>query len=203
MVADVGPWETMKLRLLNGAHSLLAYVGLGRGLTTVTEAIADPDLDRLLSAYLAEAAASLTATAGLDPAAYAASLRARFGNQALAHRLAQIAIDGSQKLPQRWLAGATANLANGRDISATVTAVAAWLSFVRGSNDAGQHWPVDDPLAAAFAGCHRQHATAEDLVAALLAVGDVFPPALREDDTFRRAVVAAYRELTSGTARRA
>jgi fructuronate reductase len=200
MVSDVRPWETMKLRLLNGAHSLLAYVGLWRGRTTVAEAVADGELRRLISAYFVEAAASLDPGTGLDPAAYAQSLLTRFGNDALEHRLSQIAMDGSQKLPQRWLDGAAANLAQGRDIRATAIGVAAWLRFVRGSNDAGHHWTVDDPLAAVLADCHRRHGTSEDVVAALLAVDAVFPAALRERDAFRRAVSAAYRSLDDAIA---
>jgi fructuronate reductase len=109
-------------------------------------------------------------------------------------------MDGSQKLPQRWLDGAAANLAQGRDIRATAIGVAAWLRFVRGSNDARHHWTVDDPLAAVLADCHRRHGTSEDVVAALLAVDAVFPAALRERDAFRRAVSAAYRSLDDAIA---
>jgi len=192
MVADVEPFETMKLRLLNGAHSLLAYSGLARGKATVAEAVADPALLALVRAYLDEAAASLGERAGLDPAAYGAALLARFGNDALEHRLAQIAMDGSQKLPQRWLDGALVNLEQGRPVGATAEAVAAWIAHVRGIGAAGAAHRVDDPMAARLADCHRRHATAEGVVDALLGIREIFPARLASRRDFRDAVCKAY-----------
>ena len=105
LVSAVAPYETAKLRMLNGAHSALAYLGLGRGYRFVHEAISDPELRQLAERLMREeAATSFTPAPGQDLDAYADALLARFGNPALAHRLAQIAMDGSQKIPQRWLA---------------------------------------------------------------------------------------------------
>ena len=193
MVSDVSPWETMKLRLLNGAHSLLAYTGLLRGFTTVTEAIADPRLFALVDEYWREAGSSLTPRPPTDPRRYTALLLERFRNASLEHLLRQIAMDGSQKLPQRWLAGALANLEQGRPVGATAAAVAAWLAYVRGKDAAGAKWVVDDPLAARLAGCHRD--SPADTVAALLALADIFPPRLAGHPGFRRDVLAAYTSL--------
>lgn len=195
MVADVAPYETMKLRLLNGAHSLLAYAGLARGFTTVAEAIADARLLAAVSDYWREAGASLPPRAPTDPQRYTAVLLERFRNDSLEHSLSQIAMDGSQKLPQRWLAGALANLEQGRPVGATAAAVAAWLAYVRGKDGAGAAWVVDDPFAARLAGCHR--GSPADSVGALLAVGDVFPQRLAEHPEFRRAVLAAYTALSA------
>ena len=104
LVADVAPYETAKLRMLNGAHSALAYLGLARGHGFVHEAVADPAIRPLIERLMRqEAAASLTPAPGQDLQAYAADLLARFANPSLHHRLAQIAMDGSQKIPQRWL----------------------------------------------------------------------------------------------------
>lgn len=200
MVTDVGPFESMKLRLLNGAHSLLAYVGLQRGFATVAEAVADPDLAALVGDYFTEAAATLTPAPGIEPERYTTALLARFANDALEHRLSQIAMDGSQKLPQRLLDGARINLENGRDISATAAAVAAWIAYVRGSNDAGATWTVDDPLAARLAACHARERDLADVVAAVLALEAIFPAALAARDDFRTAVTAAYRQLSGNAA---
>ncbi len=202
MVDDVQPFETMKLRLLNGAHSLLAYIGLARGKTTVAAAVADPALNALVREYFAEAAATLAPAAGLDPKCYQSALLERFGNDALEHRLEQIAMDGSQKLPQRWLDGALENLRQDRPISVTAEAVAAWMAYVRGENDSGASWRVDDPLAPRLAGCHRSERSVDDTVAALLAVREVFPAALAERDDFRAAVRAAYARLKDADADR-
>ena len=171
MVSDVAPFETMKLRMLNGAHSLLAYVGLLGGKHTVNEAIADPLLHTLVQEYFAETEPSLAPTPGTTPAQYAARLLERFANNALEHQLAQIAMDGSQKLPQRWLQSASLNLASGRSIRTIAIGIAAWLAHVRGHNDHGQRWLVDDPLASRLAACHEQHRNTEDTVAALLMAG--------------------------------
>jgi len=201
MVDDVSPYETMKLRMLNGAHSLLAYVGLARGRATVAEAVADADLRTLVRAYFDEAAASLAPHAGIDPGQYAESLLARFSNDALEHKLTQIAMDGSQKLPQRWLEGAMDNLANGRPLTATVTGVAAWIAYVRGRDDAGACWTVDDPLAVSLARCHRQHSSVADIVGATLGVADVFPASLAASEVFRTGVCRAYESMLEGPER--
>lgn len=194
MVRDVRPYETMKLRLLNGSHSLLAYCGLARGRSTVAEAMADPALAGLVGDYLDEARASL-GPVDTDLDAYSQALLARFVNDALEHRLRQIAMDGSQKLPQRLLAGALDNVEAGRPIRATAEAVAAWMLYVRGSDNDGRRYMVDDPMAETLADCHRQHRAPDDVVVALLAVRDVFPPALADAPVFREAVVDAYRHL--------
>ena len=144
IVADVAPYETAKLRMLNGAHSALAYQGLRAGLTYVHEAIGDrvigASVERLMRD---EAAASIDPAPEQDLAAYADALLARFANPALRHALRQIAGDGSQKIPQRWLAALDANRARGRSCPETLKALAAWLLYVRG--DDGR---VDDPRAA-------------------------------------------------------
>lgn len=144
LVGDVAPYETAKLRLLNGAHSALAYLGLGAGHAFVHQAIADPAIRPLVERLMCdEAAPTVAAAPGHDLNAYADALLARFANPALEHRLAQIAMDGSQKIPQRWLETLAENQRMGRDCPAILTALAAWLRHVRGDNG-----PLDDPLAA-------------------------------------------------------
>lgn len=193
MVADATPYETRKIRLLNGAHSLLAYVGLRRGYATVAEAVNDPGLSGLVTAYFDEAAATLDGAADIDTVAYQESLMARFRNNALEHRLRQIAMDGSQKLPQRWLAGAAINLDRRLPISATAKAVAAWMHYVRGTDGDGNRWEVDDPLAMRLADCHRENGAAA-VVDAILAIRTIFPERLAVSKDFRKAVLGAFRE---------
>jgi fructuronate reductase len=150
LVADVAPYETAKLRMLNGAHSAMAYLGLERGHEFVDQAIADPALRPLVERLMRyEAAISFVAAPGQDLDAYADALLARFANPALKHRLAQIAMDGSQKVPQRWLASLAVHQARGELAEATLTALAAWLRHVRGGP-----W-VDDPLADELAAAWR------------------------------------------------
>lgn len=131
-VRDVKPYEDAKLRMLNGAHSALAYLGLRRAHTYVHEAVADAQIAPLIARLmLDEAAPSLPAVAGLDPRAYAAALLERFANPALGHRLEQIAMDGSQKIPQRWLPTLRYHQQQGEQCPAILEALAAWILHVR------------------------------------------------------------------------
>ncbi|MGD8340497.1 MAG: mannitol dehydrogenase family protein, partial [Gammaproteobacteria bacterium] len=196
MVADVRPFERTKLRLLNGAHSLLAYAGILAGKSTVAEAIADTRLLALVDAFLDEASASLTPDSGIDLTRYRASVLDRFRNDALEHKLSQIASDGSQKIPQRWLDAAVDNLENGREFRATAQAVAAWMTYVRGHDRDGNRWKVDDPLHQRLGDCHRNRSSGNEIVAALLALREIFPSALAAHAGFRRCVVNSFAELT-------
>jgi fructuronate reductase len=147
IVADVSPYETAKLRMLNGAHSALAYLGLQRGHAYVHQAIADPALRPMIEGLMRhEALTSLTPAPGQDLHAYADALLDRFANPALNHRLIQIAMDGSQKIPQRWLDTLAWHQQRGGDCPMLLAAIAAWLTHVRGDKH-----PVDDPLADALA----------------------------------------------------
>ncbi|MEQ5803446.1 mannitol dehydrogenase family protein [Halomonas sp. H10-9-1] len=198
MVADVAPFETMKLRMLNGSHSLLAYLGALAGIETVFEAVSRDDLRELLRRYmLEEAAPTLAMPDGIDLTAYADQLLVRFANDSLRHRLQQIAMDGSQKLPQRWLQGALSRLEAGHAVPGTALGMAAWIRYTAGHDLQGQHYSVDDPLAPRFAPLHERHGTdPEALVVAFLSMDDVVPPALAMRTDFTEAVVAAYHTLT-------
>jgi fructuronate reductase len=135
LVAQVAPYETAKLRMLNGAHSALAYLGLGRGHTFVHEAVADPAIRPLIERLMRqEAAVSLAPAPEQDLDAYAADLLARFANPSLHHRLAQIAMDGSQKIPQRWLETLAHHSSQGESCPAILAALGAWLSHLRGDD---------------------------------------------------------------------
>ena len=148
IVSDVRPYETAKLRMLNGAHSALAYIGLRQGHTFVHQAIGDPAIRPLIERLMREEAAPTILTApGQDLEQYASALLERFANPALKHRLSQIAMDGSQKIPQRWLETLAANRQNERDCPAILTAIACWIVHLRGANG-----PVDDPRADELSG---------------------------------------------------
>lgn len=169
LVGDVRPYEAAKLRMLNGAHSALAYLGLERGHEFVHEAIRDPLLAAVIGTLMRdEAAPTLSPDTGIDLAAYANALIARFANSALQHRLIQIAMDGSQKIPQRWLEPLAINQAAGRSTPATLQALAAWMRHV-----SGDFRPVDDPMAARLAQLWATHG-APGVVAALFGEGGVF-----------------------------
>lgn len=150
-VRDTAPYETAKLRMLNGAHSALAYVGLYRGHTYVHQAVADPPLRQLVDRLMrAEAARSFTPAADQSVPQYADALLRRFGNGARPHSLRQIAMDGSQKIPQRWLPTLRQLSAGGQECGALLQALGAWIAYVR-----GDRFEVVDPLAAELAALWR------------------------------------------------
>lgn len=198
MVADVAPYETMKLRMLNGSHSLLAYLGAPEGIETVYDAVCRDDLRALLRRYmLEEAAPTLAMPEGTDLGAYADSLMGRFANDSLRHRLHQIAMDGSQKLPQRWLLGTLARRESGLVAPCTALGMAAWIRYTAGRDLQGNVYVVDDPLAPRFAEMHARHGhDPKALVSAFLTMDDVVPPALAADASFAEGVLTAYRSLT-------
>ncbi|MBB3035055.1 mannitol dehydrogenase family protein [Alteriqipengyuania lutimaris] len=128
LVGDVAPFETAKLRMLNGAHSLLAYCGLRAGHEFVHEAIADPLLRNLANTLMRhEAIPTIEATQGQDLQQYARHLMKRFADPALRHRLDQIAMDGTQKIPQRWLNTALASLRLGLPFDSIRSGFDAWI----------------------------------------------------------------------------
>lgn len=150
MVSDIAPYETAKLRMLNGAHSALAYLGLERGHQFVHQAVADPVVRPIVERLMRrEALPTIRAAAGQDLHAYADALLDRFANPALHHQLIQIAMDGSEKIPQRFLETLAENEAVGNDCPATLAALAAWLRHIRGQN-ASAWGNVDDPKAQLF-----------------------------------------------------
>ncbi|QTC91853.1 mannitol dehydrogenase family protein [Brevundimonas goettingensis] len=193
----VAPWEDAKLRLLNGAHSAVSYLGALSGHEHVHEAVANPVLKAFVEALWDEAETTLNPPPGLDIAAYREELMARFSNSALMHRTRQIAMDGSQKLPQRLLAGTAERLAAGQSIEALALGVAAWMKWQSGVTETGETFVVDDPLAAKTAELLAGADTDEARVAALLTLSAVFPPALAADPAFVKAVTAAYLSLST------
>lgn len=143
----VGPWEDAKLRLLNGAHSGIAYLGGLAGDDFVHEFVERPEGARFVERLWDQAAATLSPPEGMDVVAYRRDLMARFRNPSLRHRTRQIAMDGSQKLPQRLVATMRDAAARGGALDALALAVAGWMRWQAGRTDGGEAFAVDDPLA--------------------------------------------------------
>ncbi|MFF7059510.1 mannitol dehydrogenase family protein [Achromobacter spanius] len=156
-VSEAAPFETLKLRTVNGVHSALAYLSVMAGWATVDEAMAQPALKAYLAALMQEEIVpTLPPLPGLDLARYQQRLLQRFENPALKHQTRQIAMDGSQKLPQRLLDTVRARLAADLPIGKLALAVAAWLHFLRGVDEAGLRYDIQDPMAAELAQRYAQ-----------------------------------------------
>ncbi len=193
--ADVAPFELMKLRMLNGAHSALAYLGLLAGHATVAEAAGDPALGRFLRRFWAEIAPFVPSPPGIALGDYALRLERRFRNRALRHLLAQIAMDGSQKLPQRLLGPARERLARGLPAPHVALAVAAWIRHLDGQGGAPVRDPLAAPLRAVLAGAPEEPAARAE---AVLRFAPVFGTDLAQDAGFAASVGAACRSLAEG-----
>lgn len=197
---DVSAFEKAKLRLLNAPHSTLAYVGSLLGYETVFDAMQDKTLTQFIQQMISdEIMPSFTPPAELDVQQYSKDILARFNNPAIRHLLAQIAWDGSQKLPMRVLPAIRDNLAAGKPIDKLAFAIAAWCRFIvkRYKDNEKLVDPLAEPLLAVAAQCTGQ---ADTDVALFLAVDAVFPAELSLNKTFFPAVRAAYQQLVTGPA---
>ncbi len=200
---DVAPYEIMKLRVVNGAHSALAYLGGLAGHEYIATAAADPDLAGYVRRLLAEDVAPTRYPRGVDLAAYQERQLPRFANPALRHRTAQVAMDGSQKLPQRLLGTIRDRYGAGAEPIWASLAVAAWMRHVAaGRSDDGRPFAVNDPLAEILAERLRGVSGAKDVAAALLGIRDVFGD-LADNTGFADLLATQLDRLTRDGARRA
>jgi fructuronate reductase len=196
---DVPAYDRAKLRLLNGAHTSLAYLGLLAGHGTVAEAMADVDLAAFIATMMKlDILPTIKAPRGLDLDIYIQAILKRFRNPAIRHALAQIAWDGSQKLPFRLLGTVQDNLLAARPIDRLCVPVAAWLHFVRRKAADGEQ--VVDPLAKRLFDIGRtcQNRASTDLPM-FLALDGVFAPSLVANETFTASLARAYDGLAAGS----
>ena len=201
-VESVEAHELMKLRCLNGTHSTLAYLGYLAGHETISDAVADPVFAALCERLWAEEILpTVPQPEGEDLPAYAAALLERYRNPAIRHRTWQIAMDGSQKLPQRLLGTIRDNLQDGRVPTGLCLAVAGWMRYVGGVDEKGATIDVRDPLADRLKAASDGAETPEEKVAALLEIRDVIDEGLAGNAAFRDAVTAAYVSLAGKGAR--
>jgi fructuronate reductase len=194
---DVAGFERAKLRLLNGAHSTLAYTGSLAGYETVSSAMADAALATFVRRMMIEDIRSgLAAPQGLDLDRYIEAVLRRFRNPTIRHLLSQIAWDGSQKLPFRILPTITENLAAGRSIARLCVPLAAWFHFIRRMTRADRQ--IMDPLAAQLSElAKRCSGDAAADVSLFLSLEKVFNADLARNETFRAALQNAYARLSA------
>ncbi len=202
LVEDVHPFELMKLRCLNGAHSTLAYLSVVTGVETIAEAMGDEQFRAVIHRLWTEdLIPTLPPVPGTDVTAYTVALEERFLNPGVRHRTLQISSDGSQKLPPRLLEPALSRLRAGAQPQAIVLAVAAWMRFTVGVNERKEAYEIADPLAARLRLIGQQNGHDAKLLAAeLFAITDIFPPELLGFGGFCEAVEKTLHSLlTKGT----
>lgn len=202
LVTEVEPYERMKLRMLNGSHSTMAYLGYLGGYQFIAEVMGDAAYVKLVHGLMTEEAMPTLDMPGVDLGAYRDELLERFRNPALKHRTWQIAMDGSQKLPQRLLGTIRDRLAAGEGIERLALGVAGWMRYVTGVDETGGEIDVRDPLAL------RMQAIAADagddpeaLFEGLVALSEIFGSDLSDNTGFRDAVVGHLESLYEEGAR--
>lgn len=196
LVQDVQPWEQMKLRMLNGSHSFLAYLGYLAGFAHINDCMQDEAFREAARRLMLDEQAPTLRITGVDLTAYADSLLERFANPALKHRTWQIAMDGSQKLPQRILDSVRVHLQRESRWPLLALGIAGWMRYVSGVDDAGQPIDIRDPLA------DKIHAIVEtsnetERVAALLALKEIFGNDLPLNPLFVDAVGDAWQSIAA------
>ncbi|WP_312664928.1 mannitol dehydrogenase family protein [Pantoea sp. CTOTU49201] len=201
LVSDVLPFEEMKLRMLNGSHSFLAYLGFLAGYEHISDCMADASYRAAARALMLQDQAPTLRTQGVDLEAYADSLIARYENRAIKHRTYQIATDGTQKLPQRLLDSARWHLRNGTSCDFVLLGVAGWMRYVSGVDEQGQAIEIRDPLKDQLANIVANSEDGAARVKALLGLNAVFGDDLLQQPAFVSRVTELYLQLLQQGAR--
>ena len=202
MVQDVLPWEQMKLRMLNGSHSFLAYLGYLAGFAHVSDCMQDDAFREAARRLMLDEQAPTLRITDVDLTAYADSLIDRFANPALQHRTWQIAMDGSQKLPQRMLEGVRVHLQRKSAWPLLALGIAGWMRYVSGVDDAGNVIDVRDPLSEKIRAI-VETSSEKGRVKALLALSEIFGSDLPQHAQFVDAITDAYQRIVERGARQA
>lgn len=189
MVGDVEPFERMKLRMLNGSHSTMAYLGYLAGYDYISDVMGDADFVKLVHGLMTEEAMPTLDMPRDELELYRDDLLKRFRNPALKHRTWQIAMDGSQKLPQRLLGTIRDRIAAGEPFERLGLGVAAWMRYVVGIDEKGETIDVRDPLAMRMMAIAADTIDdAEELYIGLVALTEVFGTDLGESQVFGETV---------------
>lgn len=198
--ADVRPYEIIKMRLLNGGHSALAYIAVVLGHVYVCQAIEDTEIRELLQAFLEEVTPALPEASGMDLAQYKASIVHRFSNPTIRDQITRICSEGSAKIAKFIVPTVCDLIEAGRPVQMTAFAVAAWLYSLRGIDEQGRPTQIVDSAAALFAdflrsGCRDQKAA--------LGVRPVFADLGASENTFQAGVRKHLASLHNRGAREA
>jgi fructuronate reductase len=195
-VKNVAPFESAKLQLLNGPHSAIAYLGYLAGFEYVHEAMADAMFKAFIRQMMKNDIAPVAPEPReMDHNIYIEELLQRFANPALQHRTWQIAMDGSQKLPQRILSTVRAQLERGGPVASLGLVVAAWMRYALGKDERGRPIDVRDPLVDRFAAIAAGPDNPAAIADRFLAIREVFGSDLPVEPRFRSTVTESLRQL--------
>jgi len=201
-VQDVLPYEEMKLRMLNGSHSFLAYLGYLAGYQYINECMNDDNYKKAtIQLMMTQQAPTLNVPSHVNLAQYANKLIERFSNPALQHKTAQIAMDGTQKLPQRILDAIRWHIKHNSDFSLLALAVAGWMRYIGGIDDNNQPFEIKDPMAEQLKTVVSLSDDGIDRVNKLLSLQAIFGTDLSSNSQFKQCVTAHYLALMTDGAK--
>lgn len=188
-VKDVTPYERMKLTMLNGSHSMLAYAGFLSGCNYVRDVMNDLDLSALIWRHHKAAADLLQPLPGINFNDYATALAERFANPLIAHETFQIAMDGSEKLPQRIFQPAIEALNAKKDIRPFAFTTAMWMRFCLRRHDDGKCYDLHDPRTEELAtAIDTTNHSASGISDAIHTLPQLIPQRLVSDPLWRAAI---------------
>ena len=195
-VEDVRPFEEMKLRLLNGSHSFLAYLGYLAGYQYIYETMENESFrNATLKLMMDEQAVTLSMPEGTNLAEYAELLITRFSNTNIKHETHQIATDGSQKLPQRMCESLRFHLENNSSTPWLLLGIAGWMEYVGEQDEKGDHIVVNDPMLEQIREAYKDKTTVEEVVLSLLGLSNIFGNDLIQNESFVNALTDSLDQL--------
>ena len=190
---DVSPYEEMKIKLLNGSHLALTYLGFLKGYRFVHETMNDPLFVRYMRAYMdLDVTPQLAPVPGIDLSDYKDTLVARFSNQAIADQLERVCSDGSSKFPKFTIPTINRLIADGRETRRAALVVAAWALYLKGVDENGDTYTIPDPRAAF---CQALVVDDELITERLLGVEEIFGAAIPKSAEFVAAFEWCYNSL--------
>ncbi|AVC44335.1 D-mannonate oxidoreductase [Francisella tularensis subsp. novicida] len=196
-VKDIEPFEKLKLTMLNGSHSLIAYLGAYSGLKTVDDVISRPEFYKFIKKYMVEIAAPLVEglPENVSTNEYADKLLHRFTNPHLKHQTQQIAMDGSKKIPQRWLGSLNHLLENKQNFDILALGLAGWILFCSGKDQYGNTVEISDPLKCAYESIYQRNSTINEIVYAFLAINSIFPSTISQNRELAKKIIFFIEEI--------
>ena len=175
---NIEAWEEMKLRMLNGSHSFLAYVGWLAGYKTIYQCLQDPQFKLACQHLMLVEQAPTLAITDVDLIDYSQQLIDRFSNSKIKHLTRQIASDGSLKIPQRWLQSLKWQVIREGDYELLALGIAAWIRYLWGIDEQNNENEVIDPHYHALQQSLHLSPDTTQQVHAIFSHQDIFDPKL-------------------------
>ena len=200
-VDNVKQYEEMKLKCLNGTHSALAYLGYLSGYNTIFETICDKILLKFVKLlWINEILPTVDAPKNFILTNYIKELLDRYNNPNIEHLNKQIAMDGSQKLPQRILRTVEDNINNDTSFELLCEVISAWIRYTGGRDEIGEIIKVIDPYATEFLEIHENSKSTLDLIKSYLKIEKIFSKKLRNNANFVDTLYKSLsRQMKKGT----